>query len=193
MTSCLLPHCGRRRLQRQRYGASVEWIDVDCDCHCTLMDADFYFLRAMKFKRRQSIRGIYIHYADISDATGELIAQIVAQSSTIRECVITGGRITLSTYRAFAKALHTNTSLSMLRINLNDAYTPEVDALFLFALSVNSKRPSDSCWTFVDGKDDAYSNLSRQLVPKCDSLELPRLIDAYSSYWQPTGSRRRSK
>lgn len=195
MSYCPLPHCVRRELERQRRGASVEWIEVDVDCRCTVNDDDLSFLRRMTPKRQQTIVGICIHYADITDKTGEAVAKIIEHSSSIKECVITGGRLTVSTYKALTVALQKNTSLSVLRVNFNGAYEESLDREFVYALSVNFNRPTDSCWSFVDGKDDAYRRIKRmydeQFTVKTESRELPRLIDAYSSYWQPSGSRRR--
>lgn len=149
----------------------------------------------MKPKRQQTIVGINIHYADITDRTGEAVAKIIENSSRIKECVITGGRITLATYKALTVALQKNTSLAVLRVNFNGAYEECLDREFVYALSVNFNRPADSCWSFIDGKDDAYRRIrtlyDEQFTVKTESRELPLLIDAYSSYWRPSGSRRR--
>lgn len=192
MAECSLSQCVRRRLKRKHRISALRWLEVDCDCYCTLTDSDFRFLRKMSAGRLKYLQGIHIYYTAITDKTVKIIADIIACHTSIKECVITAGRVTIESYRALAEALHSNTSLSMLRINCNAAYTPEVDAFFLEALNINPRRPVDSCWSFIDGKDDAYRRITSQMVVvKKESTELSRLSDAYSAYWQPSGSRRR--
>lgn len=192
MAECSISQCTRRALKRKHKITSLRWLEVDCGCYCTITDADFRFLRKMNARRLQKLRGIRIHYAAITDKTGIMIADIIAKSSSIQECVITAGRITTATYSAIAKALHTNTSLSILRIIFTGAYTSDVDADFLRALNVNPRRPPNSRWAFVNDATDDYLRISNQIVVvKKERTELSRLSDAYSSYWRPSGPRRR--
>jgi hypothetical protein len=149
----------------------------------------------MTLPRQHTIVGIHIYYADIGDEIGTAIARIIQNSPNIKECVITGGRISLTTYKALTVAMQTNTSLSLLLVNFNGNYEQGLDAEFAYALSVNPNRPLDSCWSFIDGKDDAYRRIrekcSGQVTVKQEPREFSMLFDAYSTYWQPSGPRRR--
>lgn len=138
-----------------------------------------------------SFREIEVVESHMDDSCGgELIAQLVEHSSTIRLLTLNNNHFSEKTMYALARALFFNTSLVAFLFSQDQCSSIDlVLSAFVFALRLNPMRNPLSNWILLDDviDEDVYPELKQ----RADQLGHPTMLQLLVHVHEPLSTRRR--